>query len=101
MRRSRGRLFPALVVAALALARGAAADDEEGARVYRDSCSSCHDAKTRPLDALRKTRAQWKEAVERMESLGNDVPTGKKLSLLLDYLEHTHGPTTPAPADKK
>jgi cytochrome c5 len=96
--RSSGPLVATLLLFVAATpAAGRAADDDEGARVYREACTSCHDAKTRPLDALRLSRAQWKASVDRMEGLGTDVPTGKKLSALLDYLERTRGPAT-APA---
>lgn len=47
------------------------------------------------------TREKWKEAVDRMEGMGTEVPGGKKLSALLDYLERTHGPAGAAPAEKK
>ncbi len=43
---------------------------------------------------------KWKEAIDRMEGVGTEVPGGKKLAALLDYLERTHGPDSPAPAKK-
>jgi len=47
------------------------------------------------------TKAQWKEAVERMVSDGADIPSGKKLELLLDYLVSKYGPAgTATDADK-
>lgn len=42
-----------------------------------------------------------KDAVERMEGLGADVPSGKKRDALLDYLVRTHGPDSPPPEGKK
>lgn len=97
----RGRLG-AVLCAAIALAggRGVAAEDE-GEKVYQETCTTCHSAKSHPLDAVRKSRQEWKDAVERMEGNGADVPTGKKLEALLDYLERTHGPDAGAPAGKK
>ena len=89
-------LGSALYLAAPCLAMGA----DEGEKVFQDSCTECHNAKTRPLDNIRLTRDKWKEAIDRMEGVGTEVPGGKKLAALLDYLERTHGPDSPAP-DKK
>jgi len=93
------KAVPPLCVALLLVGPGAVAA-EEGEKVYQESCTSCHNAKTRPLDKTRLPREKWKEAVERMEGMGAEVPGGKKLSALLDYLEQTHGPDGSAPADK-
>jgi cytochrome c5 len=91
-----------LLCAALTFALPAIANAvEEGEKVFQDTCTSCHDAKTRPLDQVRLTREQWKDAIERMEGQGAQIPSGKKLSALLDWLERTHGPQGAAPADKK
>jgi cytochrome c5 len=93
--------FRAVAFAALlAVLPGPTGAADEGEKVYQESCTSCHDAKTRPLDAVRLTRAQWKDAIERMEGQGAQLPSGKKLQALLDWLEKTHGPQS-APADKK
>lgn len=91
-----------LVVASVlsAVPRVALAADE-GEKIYKDTCTACHDAKTRPLDAKRMTRQQWKDAIDKMEGQGVDVPSGKKLSALLDYLEHTHGPSSPPPSETR
>jgi mono/diheme cytochrome c family protein len=97
------RVLP-LVCAAVALAwaaPGLARAADEGEKVYQETCTSCHDAKTRPLDAVRLTRAQWKDAIERMEGQGATLPSDKKLAALLDWLERTHGPQGAAPVDKK
>ncbi len=93
------RAVPLLCVALLLVGPSAVTADE-GEKVYQESCTSCHNAKTRPLDKIRLTREKWKEAVERMEGMGTEVPGGKKLSSLLDYLEQTHGPDGSAPAAK-
>ncbi len=74
---------------------------DEGEKLFTQSCSGCHNAKTRPLDKTRMTREKWKETVERMEGLGAEIPSGKKLSDLLDYLARTHGPESAAPEGKK
>jgi cytochrome c5 len=79
--------------------RLAAAD--EGQKAYQESCTACHNATTRPLEGKRLTREQWKEAIEKMEGLGADVPSGQKRSALLDYLEATHGPSSPPPGEAK
>lgn len=101
MNRARKRLLPLACAALLLAASGAARAADEGEKVYQESCTSCHDAKTRPLDNVRLSRAQWKDAIERMEGQGAQIPSGKKLGALLDWLEKTHGPQSPAPADKK
>lgn len=96
---SRKRLLP-LAFAAVALAAPAASRGaEEGEAVYKETCTQCHDAGTRPLDKVGMSRKEWKDAVERMEGLGAQIPSGKKLSALLDWLERTHGPGGAAPAE--
>lgn len=65
---------------------------EDGAKIFGESCSSCHTPSARPIDDKHLTREQWKEASERMIDLGAQVPKGKKLELLLDYLVSTQGP---------
>ncbi len=65
--------------------------EEDGAKIFAESCSSCHTAKTRPLDDVHLTREQWKEAIDKMIPLGAEVPE-KKIPALLDYLARTHGP---------
>ena len=93
--------FPAVAFAALlAVVPGLATAADEGEKVYQESCTSCHDAKTRPLDNVRLSREKWKDAIERMEGQGAQIPSGKKLAALLDWLEKTHGPQSPT-ADKK
>ena len=67
----------------------AAADD--GAKLVADACSSCHTAKTRPLEKMHFTRAEWADAVERMIGYGAEVPKDK-MSALLDYLAQAYGP---------
>jgi len=85
---------------ALAAPRGVSAADE-GETVYQQSCSPCHNAKSHPHDAVHLSRQQWKDAIERMEGMGTEMPSGKKLSALLDYLERTHGVDGGPAADKK
>ncbi len=94
------KLAPLLTAAALVAAPLAARADE-GEKIFKDSCTSCHDAKTRPLDAVRMTREKWKDAIERMEGQGATIPSGKKLSDLLDYLVRTHGPDVPVKGQAK
>ena len=91
MRRSSHIVLVVLCTAVVGVA-GRVRAEEDGAQVFKESCSGCHNAGTRPLDAVHLTRAKWKDAVEKMEGLGADVPSGKKLSTLLDWLEKTHGP---------
>ena len=70
---------------------------DEGAKTFKEVCSSCHTAKVRPLDNKHLTKEQWKQAIDRMIDMGTEVPKGK-IPVLLDYLASTHGP---ASADKK
>ncbi len=96
------RWFAPLFVAAVLLAAPRlSVRADEGEKLFKETCGGCHDAKTRPLDAVRMTREKWKEAVERMAGLGADIPSGKNLSDLLDYLARTHGPESPAKGEKK
>lgn len=85
------RLLPLACAAALFVLPAVAVAADEGEKVYQETCTSCHDAKTRPLDQIRLTRDQWKDAIERMEGQGAQIPSGKKLAALLDWLERTHG----------
>ncbi len=64
---------------------------DEGAKIVDEVCSGCHTAKTRPLDKMHKTRAEWAEAVDRMIGYGANVPKDK-IPQLLDYLVANHGP---------
>jgi mono/diheme cytochrome c family protein len=82
----------ALATAALFAAGAARADGDPGEAVFKESCSGCHGPKSKPLDAVRLTREKWKDQVERMEGLGAEIPSGKKLEALLDWLAKTHGP---------
>ncbi len=95
--------LPSLALAALALALAVPAAStaaDEGEAVYKEVCTQCHGPSTRPLEDVRMTRQERKEAIERMEGQGAPIPSGKKLSSLLDWLERTHGPASPAPAGK-
>jgi hypothetical protein len=92
------RLLAALALVSAPLVSARAAD--EGESIYTATCTKCHDAKNHPLDAVRLPREKWKDQVERMEGLGAEVPTGKKLDALLDWLARTHGPDSPPPAKK-
>ncbi len=75
-----------------------AADD--GARTFKEVCSSCHTAKVRPLNNKHLTREQWKQAIDKMVELGAEVPKGK-IPDLLDYLVHTQGPAGPTSGEGK
>ncbi len=79
---------PALL--GLAAPRIAAADD--GAKAFAEVCTSCHSADKRPLDDKPRTRAEWKQAIDRMvDELGAEVPK-KQIEPLLDYLVRTYPP---------
>ncbi len=95
------KLAPLLAVAAALVASGFAARADEGEKLVQESCGKCHDAKTRPLSGYHLTREKWKDAIERMEGMGADVPSGKKLDVVLDYLVRTHAPDGVAPEQKQ
>ena len=80
-----GLILPHLVIAS-----------SDGATIYEEACTGCHNAGSRPLDNVHLSKAQWKESVEQMASLGAEVPSGKKLEMLLDYLVIHKGPIGPA-----
>jgi cytochrome c5 len=99
--RVRNALPPLLAAAALVAVPRVHVRADDGAKLVQESCGACHDAKTRPLGNYHLTREKWKEAVEKMEDLGAEIPSGKKLDTLLDYLAGTHGPEgAPAAGDK-
>ncbi len=75
-----------------------AADD--GAKTFKEVCSSCHTAKVRPLNSKHLTKEQWKQAVDKMMALGVEVPKGK-IPDLLDYLVRTQGPASATAGDGK
>ena len=95
------KFAPILAVAATLVAPGYAARADEGEKLVQESCGKCHNAKTRPLSGYHLTREKWKDAIERMEGMGADVPSGKKLDVVLDYLVRTHGPEGAAPDQKQ
>lgn len=64
---------------------------EPGAKIFAESCLSCHSSMVRPLDNKHMTREQWSEAIDRMIDQGAEVPKGEKVELV-DYLFRTHGP---------
>ena len=88
----------ALVAASLLSAPRPATAAEEGEKIFQESCSSCHNPKQKPLEGKHMTREKWKDAIERMEGTGVDVPSGKKLEVLLDWLVSRHGPDAGTPA---
>jgi hypothetical protein len=100
MTRFKIALGPVAAVLLTMMGVPAAAAEDEGAKVFQDACTRCHNAKEHPLDAVRLARDKWKSEVERMEGNGAEIPSGQKLNALLDWLERTHGPGS-APADEK
>jgi hypothetical protein len=59
--------------------------DMSGAQTFAEACTICHRTNQRPLNSLHLTKAQWKEAIERMENYRRGVPEAKRPALL-DYL---------------
>ena len=82
---------------ALAAPVPATAADDEGAKLFGQTCTTCHNSTNNPLDKKHLTKDQWSDAIKRMKNYGVDVPSAKTPQLL-DYLARTHGP---ADAGKK
>jgi len=92
-------LFFCLTLFGFAIPRFALAADD-GAKTFKEVCSSCHTAKVRPLNNKHLTKEQWKQAVDKMIDLGVDVPKAK-IPDLLDYLVRTQGPAGATAGDGK
>ncbi len=90
----------ALLAAAAAIPARAA--DDEGAKVYQDTCVGCHSPTGLTLEEHHLSRAEWKEAVDRMAEMNRIDPPLKKdrYEKLLDWLAATHGPA-PSPTEPK
>ncbi|MGZ5617226.1 MAG: hypothetical protein ACXWFW_07680 [Usitatibacter sp.] len=94
-----------LTVFALAVPCAASAAPD-GANVFKETCSDCHNPDRQSLDDKHMSREEWKENVDRMLEVGNvekkKLPKGE-YAALLDYLASTHGPsgTSAGAADKK
>ncbi len=88
--RSINALILSLAALGLAAPRLALAQDA-GAKAFQESCSACHTAKIRPLDKKRMSKDDWKKAIDKMASLGAEIPKDK-VPQILDYLVRTHGP---------
>jgi DNA-directed RNA polymerase subunit RPC12/RpoP len=67
------------------IAEAARVADMSGAQTFAEACTICHRKDHRPLNNLHLTKAQWKEAIERMEDYRRGVPEAKRPALL-DYL---------------
>jgi hypothetical protein len=65
------------------IAEAARVADLSGAQTFAEACTGCHNS--RPLNNLRLTKEQWKEAIERMANYRGRVPEAK-LPGLIDYL---------------
>ena len=74
---------------------------EPGAKVFRDSCLTCHKG-NQSIDQVRLSRAKWKEEVDRMidSAFLDPVPSKDQLRLLLDYLAKAKGPADAAGTSK-
>jgi mono/diheme cytochrome c family protein len=90
MQSFRSAFVLSLAAFALAAPRLALAQDA-GAKAFQEACSGCHTAKIRPLDKKRMTEDEWKKAIEKMGTLGAEIPKDK-VPQILDYLARTHGP---------
>ena len=90
MQSSRTAIVLSLAAFALAAPRLAVAQDA-GAKAFKEVCSGCHTAKIRPLDKKRMSEDEWKKAIDKMGTLGADIPKDK-IPQILDYLAKTQGP---------
>ncbi len=97
MRTSRIVIMAAAAVIALGANLPAAAADE-GAKLFENTCLGCHGPTGLTLEDHHLTRAEWKEAVDRMAEMNRLDPPLKKdqYEKLLDWLVSTHGPAQPS-----
>jgi hypothetical protein len=65
-------------------AEAARVADMSGARTFEEACKGCHNSK--PLNNLRLTREQWKEAIERRANHRRPRVPEAEFPGLLDYL---------------
>lgn len=97
MRTSSIVIMAASAAIALAATLPAAAADE-GAKIFENTCLGCHGPTGLTLEDHHLTRAEWKEAIDRMAEMNRLDPPLKKdqYEKLLDWLVSTHGPAQPS-----
>ena len=88
----------ALAIGVAASSSAIAADDP--AFYFEDQCVDCHHTKKKPIEDKHLSREEWKKAIDKMLELEklDPVPTSQFISVLLDWLAKTHGPTDTAVA---
>ena len=59
----------------------------EGKAILEDQCVECHNLSR--VKSASKTREEWSRTIDRMISLGAELPSEER-DLLLDYLETTY-----------
>lgn len=84
-------VLSSVVIAVLSLGATPALAADEGVQVFQKTCVQCHTKDQRPLEDKRLTREEWKEAVKKMAEIGVELPTGKDLAALYEYLVRTYG----------
>jgi mono/diheme cytochrome c family protein len=90
MQSSRSAIVLSLVAFGLAAPQWVLAQDA-GAKAFQEACSACHTPKIRPLDKKRMSKDDWKKAIDKMATMGAEIPKDK-VPQILDYLAETHGP---------
>jgi cytochrome c oxidase cbb3-type subunit III len=92
------RPFVSLVLACLAAAAAAYAQDPALAKsreVVQKVCGACH---TPESVLTNRSRAQWQETIDKMVSVQGAKGTPEEFAVVLDYLSSQYGPASPAPA---
>ena len=99
MRISKLAISIGVAAAALGAAPPAGAADD-GAKIYETACLGCHSPTGLTLEDHHLTRAEWKDAMDRMAEMNRLDPPLKKdqYEKLLDWLVATHGPA-PLPSE--
>jgi mono/diheme cytochrome c family protein len=74
---------------------------DDGAKIFEDECSDCHNGKKKPLDKKQLNRKEWEEAIKTMVEKDklDPVPSKERQSTLVDWLVLTRGPAQEPSAD--
>jgi mono/diheme cytochrome c family protein len=92
-------LYGAMVLALVAPRLALSADD--GAKIFEDECSDCHNGKKKPLDKKQMSRKEWEDAIKTMieKDKLDPVPSKERRAALVDWLVLTRGPAKEPPAE--
>ncbi len=79
---------------ALLLPAKLAAEEDEGQRLYRATCTQCHGLA--PIEVTTNGRDGWKRTVQKMVVTGAQLDVDE-MELVIDYLVREHGPGSSTP----